>query len=288
MIERFHLEIIEALHRRGSLTKAAEELHLTQSALTHSMRKLEVLTGAPVWKKEGRGLRLTDAGELILQTAERILPQFKNSEEQLVQYGMGIKGKLTIGVECHPCFEWLIQIIHRYLKMWPEIDLDVTGHYQFDGLDALMNYKVNMLLTPDFLPGDSIIHIDILDFELQLMTAENHKLASKEYIIPEDLNGETLYTYPISKSRLDIFKLDINPFKHVPVEAAEIMVQLVAAGRGVSTFPDWLIKKYALDFNVTGVPITKESIQKKLYIVIREEDKHIPFIDNFINLSRSL
>jgi LysR family transcriptional regulator, regulator for metE and metH len=288
MIERSHMEIIEALDRRGSLTKAAEELHLTQSALTHSIRKLEDLTGSTVWEKEGRGLRLTEAGELILQTAKRILPQLINAEDQLIQYGQGKKGKLTIGVECHPCFEWLIQIINLYLKQWPEIDLDVTGNYQFNGLDALLDHKVNMIVTPDFLPGDSIIHFDILDFELQLMTGCDHKLAARKYIKPEDLNKEILYTYPISKSRLDIFKLNINPVKHIPVEAAEIMVQLVAAGRGVSTFPDWLIKKYAQQFNVIGIPLTKERIEKKLYIVIRKEDENIPFIRNFVNLSRSL
>lgn len=286
MIERAHLEIVEALNRRGSLTKAAEELHLTQSALTHSIRKLESLTGAVIWKKEGRGLRLTEEGELILQSANRILPQLINTEEMLVGYGMGKKGKLTLGVECHPCFEWLVGIIHSYLEKWPDIDLDVTGNFQFSGLDALLNHKVNMIVTPDFLAGDTILHYDVLDFELQLMLGCSHSLASRKYIVAEDLNDEVLYTYPISKSRLDIFKMNVHPKKHIPVEATEIMVQLVAAGRGVSTFPDWLIEKYATQFNVSGVPLTKKGLWKKLYIVIRKEDVNIPFIKNFIGLAK--
>lgn len=285
MLERSHMEIIEALDRLGSLTKAAEELHLTQSALTHSIRKLEEKTGSPVWIKEGRGLRLTEAGELILQTAGRLLPQLINIDDQLTDYGTGKRGKLIIGVECHPCFEWLVLIVHKYLEKWPDIDLDVTRDFQFDGLEALVNHKVNMIVTPDYLPGDSILHIDILDFELQLMTGARSSLACKEFIRPGDLNNQILYTYPISKSRLDIFKLNINPGKHIPVEAAEIMVQLVAAGRGVSTFPDWLIQKYAEEFHVRGVPITKEGIKKKLYLVIRKEDRGIPYIRSFIELA---
>lgn len=287
MLERSHLEIIEALQRRGSLTKAAEELHVTQSALTHSIRKLEEMTGSTIWKKEGRALRLTESGLLLLQTARRLLPQFRNVDDQLVEYGSGKKGKLVIGVECHPCFEWLVHIIKKYLETWPDIDLDVTRDFQFDALEALVNHKVNMIVTPDYLPGDSIIHIDILDFELQLMTGADHALAGRDFIIPEDLNEEVLYSYPIAKSRLDIFKLNINPVKHIPVEATEIMVQLVAAGRGVSTFPDWLIKKYSREFNVRGVAITKEGIRKKLYLVIRDEDRDIPFIKSFIDLSCS-
>ncbi|MBI9098959.1 MAG: LysR family transcriptional regulator [Spirochaetaceae bacterium] len=285
MLERSHLEIIEALDRRGSLTKAADELHLTQSALTHSIRKLEEMTGSVIWKKEGRGLRLTGAGELILQSAKRLLPQFVSIDDHLAEYGTGRKGKLTIGVECHPCFEWLVHMVHKYLEKWPDIDLDVTREFQFDGLDALENHKVNMIVSPDYVPGDSLLHIGILDFELQLMTGPDNDLVHKEFISPGDLNNQTLYTYPVSKSRLDIFKLNINPEKHIPVEAAEIMVQLVAAGRGVSTFPDWLIKRYAEEFNVRGVPITKEGLKKKLYLVIRKEDRNIPFINSFIELA---
>ncbi len=240
-----------------------------------------------IWIKDGRTLRLTESGKLLLQSAKRLLPQFLNIEDQLVEYGSGKKGKLTIGVECHPCFEWLVPIVHNYLQMWPDIDLDVTRNFQFDALEALVNHKVNLIVTPDYLPGDSIIHIDILDFELKLMTSSNHALAERDYIIPEDLNEEVLYSYPITKSRLDIFKLDINPVKHIPVEATEIMVQLVAAGRGVSTFPDWLIEKYSGDFNLRGVSITKEGIRKKLYLVIREEDRDIPFIKSFIDISCS-
>jgi LysR family transcriptional regulator for metE and metH len=283
MLERSHLEIIESLHCTGSLTRAAEELHLTQSALTHSIKKLESLSGAPIWEKEGRGLRLTDGGRLLLESAQRLLPQFRNIEDQLSRLGDGRLGKLTIGVECHPCYEWLIQVIHNYLEKCPEIDLDVTRNFQFDGLEALVNHKVNMLITPDYLFSDAVVHFEVFDFELQLMVASDHELALLDHIEPVDFNNQVLYTYPIGKERLDVFSLDIHPLKHIPIEATEIMVQLVAAGRGVSTFPDWLIQKYAPLCNVKGIPLTKRGIQKKLYIVVRREDAEIPYIRTFLD-----
>ena len=66
MIERHHLEILRAVERQGSLTAAAEQLHLTQSALSHAMRKLEQQLGTPVWLREGRQLRFTQAGNQLL------------------------------------------------------------------------------------------------------------------------------------------------------------------------------------------------------------------------------
>lgn len=286
MIQRSHLEIITALEEAGSLTAAAEKLNLTQSALTHSIKKLELLVGTELWIKEGRQLRLTQSGKLLLDSASILLPQMRRLDEQLISLGEGKMGKLTIGVECHPCFEWLVKIINNYLRDWPKIDLDVTRNFQFDGLHALLNHQVDMIVSPDYLQGEGILHYDILDFELQLMVNENSLLAQKQSIQAGDLSDEVLYTYPIDKSRLDIFSLPINPRKHIAVEATEIMVQLVAAGRGVSPFPHWLIDKYSREFPVKGISVTDKGIAKQLYLIIREQDLDIPYIQGFIQASQ--
>lgn len=77
MLERIHLVIVREIHRQGSLTAAAGALFLTQSALSHTVKKLEQQLGTPVWDREGRALRLTQAGEYLLRLAERLLPQFE-------------------------------------------------------------------------------------------------------------------------------------------------------------------------------------------------------------------
>jgi LysR family transcriptional regulator, regulator for metE and metH len=64
MLERFHLVVIREVERQGSLTAAANALHLTQSALSHTVRKIEQQLGTPIWNREGRGLRLTQGGSI--------------------------------------------------------------------------------------------------------------------------------------------------------------------------------------------------------------------------------
>ena len=75
MLERIHLSIVQQVEKQGSLTAAAGVLHLTQSALSHSMKKLEQQLGTDVWLREGRNLRLTQAGQYLLAVANRVLPQ---------------------------------------------------------------------------------------------------------------------------------------------------------------------------------------------------------------------
>ena len=75
MLERIHLSIIQEVDKQGSLTAAASVLCLTQSALSHSMRKLEEQLGTQIWLREGRSLRPTQAGHYLLAVANRVLPQ---------------------------------------------------------------------------------------------------------------------------------------------------------------------------------------------------------------------
>ena len=287
MLERIHLEILAALDTLGSLTAASEKLCLTQSALTHSIRKLEQLTGTKIWNKRGRKLELTQEGRYLLEVSGRLLPQFRESEQTLRLYAEGKKGKLRIGVECHPCFEWLVGSVRRFLDGWPDVDIDVTRNFQFDGLLALAEHKVDMVVSPDYIKREGIFYKPIRDFELQLMLHRKHRFADRKYLEPEDLSEETLFTYPISRERLDIFTgflrpAGIEPISHRPVETSEIMLQLVSAGRGVSSFPDWLIEKYAEDYPVKGISLGKSGIKKKLYLVIRQEDRNVSYIRSFL------
>src|SRR6188768_330045 len=89
ILERFHLELVREVDRKGSVTAAAGALHLTQSALSHAMRKLESSLGTDIWQREGRNLVLTQAGESLLEAAGHILPQLEHAEASLLRFARG-------------------------------------------------------------------------------------------------------------------------------------------------------------------------------------------------------
>jgi LysR family transcriptional regulator for metE and metH len=114
MLERVHLSILREVDQKGSLTAAAAALHLTQSALSHTIKKMEHQLGTPVWKREGRNLRLTQAGKYLLGLANRLLPQLEHAELTMRQYAKGQRGTLRVGIECHPCYQWLLKVVSPY------------------------------------------------------------------------------------------------------------------------------------------------------------------------------
>ena len=157
MIEHSHLKIILALHANGTLTEAANALCLSQPALSHQISYLEKKLGVALWEREGRSLRLTQAGALLLEVANQVLPVLSQAEKTLEAYSEGRQGILRIGVECYPCFEWLTGMVGQFMQQMPDIDVDIVHKFQFSGVEGLLNHHIDVLITPDLVKKE---HID--------------------------------------------------------------------------------------------------------------------------------
>lgn len=287
MLERIHLEILTAIKEHGTLTKAADSLHLSQSALSHSIKKLEGLIATQIWIKDGRNLRLTDAGKRIQTLANRVLPQFSHTELLLNQIAKGEMGSLRIGMECHPCYQWLLRVIQPYLEQWPDIDMDVKQAFQFGALGALLSHEIDILITPDPLFKPQIDYIPVFDYEHRLVVSTSHKLAKLDYVLPEQLSDEVLFSYPVEPLRLDIYSQFLNPAKcsvkkHKNIETTEIMLQMVAAGRGVCALPGWLVEEYSKTMSIKSIRFGKHGISKQIFVGIRKHDQQINYLNDFI------
>lgn len=293
MLDRIHLSIVQEVEKQGSLTAAASVLHVTQSALSHCMKKLEQQLGTDIWLREGRSLRLTQAGQYLLVVANRILPQLSLAEERLQQFAQGERGTLRIGMECHPCYQWLLKIVSPYLAAWPDVDVDVKQKFQFGGIGALFGYEIDLLVTPDPLDKPGLVFEPVFDYEQVLVVAANHALAKEEYIKPKQLTNEVLVTYPVAIERLDIYSMfltpaGITPKRHKPIETTDIMLQMVASGRGVAALPRWLVLEYAEKMDVVPVRLGKNGIAKNIFLGVREADRGIDYLRAFIEKAKTL
>jgi LysR family transcriptional regulator for metE and metH len=292
MLERSHLDILREIERQGSVTAAARHLGLSQSAVSHAVRKLEQLLGADLWERDGRGLKLTPAGRHLLGFAQRVLPQFEHAEQIVAQIARGERGTLRIGMECHPCYRWLLRVIEPYFREFRDVDVDVKQKFQFGGIGALFAHEIDMLVTPDPLRRKGLRFEPVFDYEQVLVVGREHPLAKRSYVLPADLETETLITYPVEIERLDIFSQFLLPAgcaprKHTVIETTDIMLQLVASGRGVAALPRWLVAEYKSDISVSAVRLGRHGIAKQIFLGVRAADATIEYIAAFIRLART-
>ena len=292
MIERIHLLIVREVARLGTLTAAAQSLCLTQSALSHSIRKLERQLGTEIWVRDGRTLRFTQAGRYLLSVADRVLGQLALAEERLGQFAQGERGTLRIGMECHPCYQWLLKVVEPFLSAWPDVDVDVRQKFQFGGIGALFEHEIDVLVTPDPLHKSGLVFEPVFDYEQVLVVGAAHPLAGKSWVTPRQLSDEVLLSYPVSAERLDIFSLfltpaGISPCKHKTIETTDILLQMVASGRGVSALPRWLVEEQADKFAVVPVRLGQRGVPKQIFVGYRKDDIATDYLQGFIDLARA-
>ncbi|OIR25128.1 LysR family transcriptional regulator [Bathymodiolus thermophilus thioautotrophic gill symbiont] len=292
MITLKHLKIIQTLYESGSLTNAANVLCLSQSALSHQIRYLEEKLGIALWEREGRGLRLTKAGELLLQTAQQLLPILSQTEKTLTAYAQGRQGVLRIGVECYPCYKWLTKVIGVFLQKMPDVEVEIINKFQFSGHEGLLNHHIDILITPD-IEKQADIHTETLaQYNLVLLVANQHPLALKTTITPKDLINETLLTFPVPLERLDILTQFLNPAhikpKHIKkIESIELMLQMTALERGVCVLPEWLADEFIETMSLQKIYI-KHGLGQKLFAILRQQDKGISYVQHFISISKEI
>lgn len=291
MLELRHLRTLVALRDAGSLVEAAERVHLTQSALSHQIKDLEERLGNPLFVRKTRPVEFTRAGQRLLTLAEQVLPLVRMAERDLARLAGNEQGRLHMAIECHSCFQWLMPTIDHFRDHWPEVEIDIPGGHHFDPLPALAREQLDLVITADPQPLPGIHYEPLFRYEGLLAVARQHRLAGKAFVTPEALAEETLITYPVEHSRLDVFTQFLEPAGVRPRElrTAELtimMMQLVASGRGVCALPNWALTEYLERDYVKAVALGDRGMWSTLFAAIREETRQAPWMEDFLRTAR--
>jgi LysR family transcriptional regulator for metE and metH len=289
-IEFRHLRTIKAIHDAGSLARAAEQLNITQSALSHQIKGLEDQVGVELFVRRSRPLRLSAAGMRLLRAAERILPEVAALEGEFSALRAGKSGRLHIAIECHACFEWLFPVLESFRKAWPDVDVDIRPGLAFDALPALQKEEVDLVVSsdPENLPG--VEFTTLFDYAPVFVASSQHPLAAKPWIEAEDFRGETLITYPVERARLDLFSQLLTPAKVEPavvrqVELTAVILLLVASNRGVTVLPDWVVREVKYSSDYVTRPLTRTGLTRRLYAATRTDDLAKPYMADLIGMA---
>lgn len=291
MLEVRHLETIAAVRDGGSLQEAAERLHLTQSALSHQLRDLETRLGTPLLNRRTRPARLTTAGLRVLALADEVLPRIRTTERELQRLAAGRTGRLHLAIDCHSCFQWLMPSLDNFRSQWPDVALDLSAAFSFAPLPALVRGDLDLVITSDPQSLEAVEYVPLFKYELILAVSESHPLSTNKYVQPEDLADQVLITYPVERSRLDVFTAFLEPAGVEPAsvrkaELTPIIAQLVASNRGVAALPNWALTEYLQQGWLRLCRLGHGGVWRTLYAAMRTEDADAPYIRDFLAIAR--
>src|SRR5262245_17998437 len=145
-LEICHLRLVSAVADLGSLTRAGDRLHLTQSALSHPLRDLDDPLGAMLFQRVGKRLVLTHAGERLLDSARTILARLDETEETIRTLGKAPGGVLRFATECHTCFYWLPPLLVAFRERFPTMELRIEVEASHHPVEHVLDGTIDLAL----------------------------------------------------------------------------------------------------------------------------------------------
>lgn len=292
-IELKHLRTVRAIHEAGGLARAADQLHMTQSALSHQVKALEEQVGMELFVRRSKPLKLSAAGQRLLRLANKVLPEVAATEEEFHALHDGKSGRLHITLECHACYDWLLPVLEEFRHSWPEVDVDIRPGLSFDALPALAREDVDLVISSDPEKLDGVQFAPLFDYAPVFVASSQNPLAQKDFVKAEDFANQMLFHYPVERSKLDIFKALLTPARVEPramrgVELTAVILMLVGSNRGVTVLPDWVVRDVADNHDYAVLPITQTGLTRRMYAATRDEDAAKPYMAHFIRLARTV
>ncbi|QRN41271.1 MAG: LysR family transcriptional regulator [Neisseriaceae bacterium] len=284
-LEIKHLKTIKAIHETGSLTRAAQRLFTTQSALSHQIKALENYFDLPLFERKKQPIQLNQFGHKLLKLADEFLPMINALEKELSHQKTQDTGEMRIAVECHTCYDWLIPAMDDFKSYWPNVELDIVSGFQTDPVGLLLSNRADVAILSRPEPNIDIHYNPLFAYEMVAILAKNHYLAEKPFLEAKDFKDETLITYPVEDDMLDLIRKVLVPENIFPhrrySELTIAIVQLVASGRGVAALPYWAVLPYLEKDYVISKPIGQQGLSSELYLAIRQNDTTKKYLSEF-------
>lgn len=291
LLELRHLRTLLALRQTGSLSRAAQVLNLTQSALSHQMKGLEDHYGGALFERKSSPLSFTAAGQRLLELADAVLPLVSDAERDIVRRVQGAAGTLRIAVECHTCFDWLMPAMDALRAAWPEVELDIVSGFHADPVGLLHQDRADLAIVSEPGEGEAGIAFEpLFAFEIVAVLPRAHPLLARPWLDAQDFAGHTLITYPVPDDMLDLVRRVLVPAGVAPArrttELTVAMLQLVASGRGLAALPMWAVKQYLDRGYVASRRIGPAGLTGQLFAALPERVKGRPYAAEFVRLMR--
>lgn len=291
MLELRHLRSLIAIAQTGKLSLAAKQVHLTQSALSHQLRSLEQAYGIPLLFRTRSGARFTPAGEQLLELAHTVIREVNHTERAIGQLkNESVNEELRVALECHTCFEWLMPVLDTFHARWPQINIDLVSGFHSDPIELIETGKADLVIAGNA-PGDHhLMSFPLFKFEILVILAPNHRLRHHKYITAQDVEDETLITYPVPEEKIDFIREVLNPshihYKRRTAELTLNILQLVASYRGIAALPNWGVKSYVDYDYVIARSIGQDGLWSKLYAMVSPQLAKKQHIGEFVRIVR--
>ena len=286
-----HLKMIQEVAKQGNLTKAAEQLYLSQSALSHQLKDIEAYFKTQIFIRQKKQMLLTNTGKIILEASENILAELEATKHKIQFLTDKNAGEIRISTECYTSYHWLSAFLSEFKTVYPKVGIHINADATYNSVKALIENKIDIGIVEDNLNA-KLNYTPLFRDEFVAVVPNDHPMAELRWVEPENFYEEEYIMYNIPDEISTVFKFlfrKSRPKKVYKIALTEAIIQMVKAGIGVAVLPHWIVAPHIEAGELTAVPITRKGMKRTWYAATLKNKELPPYMNVFVkNLSRHL
>ena len=263
-----HLLAFAALARLGSFTRAAQELFLTQSAVSHAIKALEEQAGCRLFERAGRRVALTQSGEQFLRHVDRILAEMKTARRGLDELSRWGHGRLRLGASTTTCQYILPTVLREFKQSFPKCVISIDPGDHDRQVELLLGSQIDLALILEPENRRDLTFAPLFEDEMRFLVAPGHAWAREGGAVRQGFEQETLilynhtsYTFRLVK---DHFRREDLPLTNMlELGSMEAIKELVKIGLGVGILAPWVARAELASGALVSLPLGKRKLRRR-------------------------
>lgn len=287
-LEIRHLRLMAAIADEGGVTRAANRLHLTQSALSHQLREVEEKLGTQLFQRLRKGMVLTAAGQRLLRTSRGVLEELQRAEDDIRKTAAGYEGVLRISTECYTNYHWLPSRLKLFHRKYPRVDVQVVVGATAHPLQAILDGRLDLAIVSRLTRDRRLLYKPLFSAEMLVVMHPRHRLATQSWVSVEDLSRETLIVYTTLEDTETYRQLlrpaGVMPKRVLQVQLTEAVLEMVKAGLGISVLARWAVAPQIASGAICALPLTRKGLHRPWSAAMLRTKAPPPHLQEFVQL----
>lgn len=269
MMELYLLEQLIAFSRQGTLSGAAEKLHISQPALSQSMKKLEESLGVSLFERSKNKIALNENGIMAVQLGEKLLEQSREMEERLRLFDRS-RRTLSVG-GCAPVPLW--DLLPLLSKLYPQMNVSTEMKNSDEELLAGLNKEMYQLIVTHSPPDIDLYGQPFRTERLFLSVPLEHPLANRKALTPADIDGQNLLLYTDIGFWHSFCREKLPNAHFLMMNEWDAFGEVAGTGAFPSFITDAHMERDGVPQNRVVIPIIDEQTEATYYCVCRAESR---------------
>ena len=262
------IQAFQVLSKTGSFTETAKTLHLSQSAISHSMKALEQNVGCRLIDRIGKRALLNQAGEQFLVRVESILQEMSEARSELRQLGQWGHGRLRVSATPTACQYLLPSVLREFKESFPKCAILIEPGDTPQAIDLLRQNRVDLALALEPDEEERITFRSLFSDELKFIVSPLHPWAKAGHVPREEISRQNYILYNKSSVTFRIIarylsQESISLRSFLELGSMEAIKELVKLGLGVSILAPWIAQAEIEEGSLVAIPLGRRKLKRR-------------------------